>query len=262
LTMDLFKTQDVWYKMRQYFWGTYPTKQIKDDPSAQIVRSLYNQHKDYMGAISEEAWDYGTWYIYTKWQRSFEFAIPVTMRAEDFLNFNYLIKTLPANYDFQEGIFYNYGRINIGFPSSIGIPIVFRSSSPNYVTATGNWKLRSAQNFPTGIKAKAEFDSTFRCMHQTHITARALTPWNNKAAIAGLEQTISLVFPFKYELEADTTISNDLTIRMLPRPQGENQKVGLVAAFNIPFTVRAPLYPYTNYMQSSDWKILEVRKPE
>ncbi|CAL4069178.1 unnamed protein product, partial [Meganyctiphanes norvegica] len=162
LTMDLFKTQDVWYKMRQYFWGTYPTKQIKDDPSAEVIRSLYNQHKDYMGAISEEAWDYGTWYIYTKWQRSFEFAIPVTMRAEDFLNFNYLIKTLPANYDFQEGLFYNYGRINIGFPSSLGIPIVFRSSSPNYVTATGNWKLKSAQNFPTGIKAKAEFDSTFR----------------------------------------------------------------------------------------------------
>merc|ERR1719495_2608791 len=26
LTMDLYKTQDVWYKMRQYVYGTYPTK--------------------------------------------------------------------------------------------------------------------------------------------------------------------------------------------------------------------------------------------
>ncbi|CAL4156939.1 unnamed protein product, partial [Meganyctiphanes norvegica] len=182
--------------------------------------------------------------------------------TEDIFNFNYLIKTLPANYDFQDGLFFNYGRINIGFPSTIGIPVVFRSSSPNYVTATGNWKLKSAENYPTGIKAKAEFDSTFRDMHQVHITARALTPWNNRAVIAGFEQTISFVYPFKYVLEADTTISNDLTIRMTPRPQGENQKIGLVAAFNIPFTVRVPLYPYNNIMQSNDWKLLELRRPE
>ena len=59
-------------------------------------------------------------------------------------------------------------------------------------------------------------------MHQTHITARLLTPWNNKVAIAGFEQTISLMAPFKYELEADTTISNDLSIRMMARPGGED----------------------------------------
>ncbi|CAL4082087.1 unnamed protein product, partial [Meganyctiphanes norvegica] len=217
LTMDLHKTQDVWYGVRKYFWGTYPTKKIQEDPAVELIKSLYLQHKEYIGAKSEEVWDYGTWYIYTKWQRSFEIALPVVSRPEDIFNINYLIKSLPANYDFQDGLFFNYGKINVGFPSCIGISVVFRSSSPNYVSITGNWKLHSAQNFPTGIKAKAEFDTTFRDMHQTHITARALMPWNNRAAIAGFEQTVSFVYPFKYELEVDTTISNDLTIRMTSR---------------------------------------------
>ena len=59
-------------------------------------------------------------------------------------------------------------------------------------------------------------------MHQTHITARLLAPWNNKVSIAGFEQTISLIAPFKYELEGDTTISNDLSIRMMTRAGAEN----------------------------------------
>ena len=62
-------------------------------------------------------------------------------------------------------------------------------------------------------------------MHQTRVTARVLTPWNNKAVIAGFEQTISLVAPFKYELGMDTTINNDMTIRMMPRPSAAD-KVG------------------------------------
>ncbi|CAL4081204.1 unnamed protein product, partial [Meganyctiphanes norvegica] len=39
-------------------------------------------------------------------------------------------------------------------------------------------------------------------------------------------------------------------------------KVTIVSCFNIPFTVRAPLYPYTNYMGNADWKRLELKHPE
>ncbi|CAL4110451.1 unnamed protein product, partial [Meganyctiphanes norvegica] len=39
-------------------------------------------------------------------------------------------------------------------------------------------------------------------------------------------------------------------------------KVTIAACFNIPFTVRAPLYPYTNYMVDNDWKMLEIQRPE
>ncbi|KAE8736710.1 hypothetical protein FOCC_FOCC017835, partial [Frankliniella occidentalis] len=171
--------------------------------------------------------------------------------------------TLRSGENFNYTKLYNRYSLTMGFPTEMGLPLVYTLKAPTLVTVGGEARVRTQPDMSNGPKDAAQIPNTVNATADIHFTYSTrteakigfITPFDHQRYIAGLDKDVLVNLPIRANIDLDLE-NAEVRVKLQPINANKNFKI---AQFSCqPYTAQHNILDLTPVDQMP----IQLRKPQ
>ena len=158
---------------------------------------------------------------------------------------------------------YNRYSLTMGFPTAMGLPLVYTLKAPTLVSVGGEARVRTQPDISNGPKDAVRIPNTVNATADIHFTYSTrtqakigfVTPFDHQRYIAGLDKDVLVNLPIRANMDLDLE-NAEVRVKLQPINANKNFKIAQFSAQ--PYTAQHNILDLSPVQQ----KPIQLRKPQ